>query len=183
MFAIILLVVLCLSSFAQTQPSIRQDAALESRIREIVREHHGDVTLFAENLTTHQTVMIAPDTVVHAASVIKLAVLYQALLQLRDGSVLLEDRITMHSLDQVPGSGVLHLLDAPLTLSFKDMLTLMIAFSDNTATNFAIDHLGLSNINRSIEDLGLSNTYLYKKVFTPISPGAAATGSTAVWSR
>jgi len=47
----------------------------------------------------------------------------------------------------------------------------MIIMSDNAATNLAIDHLGLENIDHRMAGLGLHNTYLYKKVFTPVAPG------------
>jgi beta-lactamase class A len=43
----------------------------------------------------------------------------------------------------------------------------MIVASDNTATNLAIDQLGLANINARSKALGLQNTYLYKKVYKP----------------
>jgi beta-lactamase class A len=50
---------------------------------------------------------------------------------------------------------------------------MMIVMSDNTATNMAIDHLGLENIDRRITKLGLNDTYLYKKVLAPSPPGMA----------
>jgi beta-lactamase class A len=58
-----------------------------------------------------------------------------------------------------------------MSLSFKDVLTMMIVMSDNTATNLAIDHLGLTNIQDRIVSLGLKDTWLYKKVFTPVPAG------------
>ncbi|GAC1354681.1 MAG: hypothetical protein NVSMB31_14950 [Vulcanimicrobiaceae bacterium] len=69
--------------------------------------------------------------------------------------------------DQVDGSGVLQQFDTPLALTLKDALSMIIIVSDNTATNLAIDHLGLDNIDRRIGAIGLHDTWLYKKVFTP----------------
>jgi beta-lactamase class A len=46
---------------------------------------------------------------------------------------------------------------------------MMVIVSDNTGTNLAIDHLGLANIDRRIQWMGLKNTWLYKKVFVPPS--------------
>jgi beta-lactamase class A len=146
----------------------QQPSALENQLHAIAAAHHGSVSLYATNLSTHQTVAIAPDTPVQTASVIKLLILYEALQQLRTGKVALTDAILLPPAARVPGSGILTLLDAPLTLTFKDILTLMIALSDNTATNLAIDHLGLEAINTA---LPLPNTHLYKKVFTPVDPG------------
>ncbi len=144
---------------------------LDLQLKAIAAAHHGDVALYAENLTTHQTAALAPDTVVQTASTIKLAILEEALEQIRAGRVHFADPIPLTKADQVPGSGVFLFFDTPLTLTFKDVLTFMIVMSDNAATNLAIDHLGLTNINARIATLGLANTYLYKKVFTPVTPG------------
>jgi beta-lactamase class A len=145
--------------------------SLAAQIQTIATAHHGDVALFAENLKTHETVAISPDTPVQTASVIKLAILYEALEQVRSGKARLDDKITLTKADQVPGSGVLLFFDAPLPLTLKDVLTMMIVMSDNTATNLVIDHLGLENINARIAKLGLNDTYLYKKIFTPAPAG------------
>jgi beta-lactamase class A len=71
--------------------------------------------------------------------------------------------------NQVEGSGVLAQLDTPVTLTLKDVLTLMVILSDNTATNLAIDRLGLEHINQTLKAAGLKQTYLYKKVYMPPS--------------
>jgi beta-lactamase class A len=145
--------------------------SLEAQVHAIAAEHHGDVALFAENLKTHETVAISPDTPVQTASVIKLAILYEALEQVRSGKAHFDDKITLTKADQVQGSGVLLFFDAPLSLTLKDVLTMMIVMSDNSATNLAIDHLGLENIDARIRKLGLKDTYLYKKVFMPVPAG------------
>lgn len=163
--AFILSLVLAISGaatlHAQTSPQLQQELAA------IVATHHGKVALFAENLKTGQTVGIDPDQVVQTASVIKLTILYEAMEQVREGKTHLDDKIVLKKTDQVPGSGILMFFDTPLTITLKDALTMMVIMSDNTATNLAIDHLGLSNIDARIEKLGLKNTYLYKKVFRP----------------
>jgi beta-lactamase class A len=145
----------------------QQDQALQTRLSALVAAHHGKAAVFAEDLTTGKTVALNADTPVQTASVIKLTVLYDALEQIREGRVHFEDRLTLTRSDQVEGSGALTFLDTPLQLTFKDALTLMIILSDNTATNLAIDHLGLKNIDDQIVALGLRNTWLYKKVFSP----------------
>jgi beta-lactamase class A len=151
---------------AQAAPS-----PLQAQVEAIAAAHHGKVALFAQNLQTRETVAIAPDTLVQTASVIKLAILYEALEQIRAGKLHLDDRITESPADRVPGSGILTLLDAPLTLTFKDVLTLMVMMSDNAGANLAMDHVGIANVNERMAKLGLANTYLYKKVFTPVAPG------------
>ena len=112
--------------------------SLTAQVQAIAAEHHGDVALFAENLKTHETVAISPDTPVQTASVIKLTILYEALEQVRNGKAHFDDKIMLAKTDQVPGSGVLLFFDTPLQLTLKDALTMMVVMSDNTATNLAI---------------------------------------------
>jgi beta-lactamase class A len=150
-----------------------ENVTLQKQVEAIAAQHHGKVALFAENLKTHETVALLPDTPVQTASVIKLAILYEALEQVRSGKARFEDRITMMPADRVPGSGVLLMFDAPMQLTLKDVLTMMIVMSDNTAANLAMDHLGIVNVDSRMVKLGLKDTYLYKKVFTPNPPGVA----------
>jgi beta-lactamase class A len=162
---------LCVVFCAATAQAQKTPTSLEVQVHAIAAEHHGDIALFAENLKTHETVSISPDTPVQTASVIKLAILYEALEQVRSGKAHFDDKITLTKADQVQGSGVLLFFDAPLSLTLKDVLTMMIVMSDNSATNLVIDHLGLENIDARIAKLGLKDTYLYKKVFTPAPAG------------
>jgi beta-lactamase class A len=170
--SVLLSVLLALPLMLNAQVSRPEPDALQAEVAALAQAHHGRVALFATDLATGQTVSLDPDLPVQTASTIKLAILYEALEQMREGKVHLQDRITLTTADQVPGSGVLRLLDAPLGLTFKDVLTLMIVLSDNSSTNLAIDHLGLSHINNRMAAIGLKGTYLYKKVFTPNPPGA-----------
>jgi len=164
-------IALMLASAAQSSSQQADPSALQKNVQAIAAAHHGDVALFAQNLKTGETVAIAADTPVQTASTIKLAILYEALEQLRKGKAHWDDQITLNKADQVPGSGVLLFLDTPLPLTLKDVLTMMIVMSDNSAANLAMDKIGIPNVNRRLELLGLKDTYLYKKVFTPNPPG------------
>lgn len=161
-----ILVVLAVST-----PAIAdEDVGLEAQLRPLVAAYQGKVVLYAADSRSGKTVAIDADIPVPTASVIKLAVLFEALKQIQDARAHFEDRLTLTKGNQVEGSGVLTLFDTPLTLTLKDALTMMVVVSDNTATNLVIDHLGLDNIDRRIAWLGLHNTWLYKKVFLPPTP-------------
>jgi beta-lactamase class A len=154
-------------------PALAQnDAALTTQLQSRIQGFHGKVALYAKDLATGQTVAIDADEPVPTASVIKLGILYTALQQIRSGKAHFDDPLTLTKQDQVPGSGVLLFFDTPLHITLKDALTMMIAESDNTATNLVIDHLGLKAIDDELTapapaGLGLKNTFLYKKVFRP----------------
>jgi beta-lactamase class A len=143
------------------------DTALEARLREIAKEHHGRVALYATQLNTGRVAALDADTVVQTASVIKLTILFEAMEQVREGNAHWDDKITLQPGDAVSGSGILLFLDAPQTLTLKDVLTLMIVMSDNTATNLAIDRIGLDAVNARAEWMGLKDTHLYKKIGKP----------------
>jgi beta-lactamase class A len=151
---------------AQT-PETATSSALQAQLLKIVSQHHGKVALFAENLTTGETVGIDADKLVQTASVIKLTILFDAMEQVRGGMVRLSDPIVLRKEDQVGGSGILQLFDTPITLTLHDVLMLMITMSDNTAANLAIDKLGLDNINAETQRIGLKDTWLYKKISKP----------------
>jgi len=87
--------------------------------------------------------------------------------QLRAGNASLAEKLVLTHENQVQGSGVLGQLTAPLSLTLGDTLHLMVVLSDNTATNLAIDRLGLEHINATLRAAGLKSTVLYKKVYMP----------------
>lgn len=161
---------LCCAAPAYAQ----QDAALQARLHGMVAGYAGKVALYAVDLRSGKSVALDADTPVPTASVIKLTILYDALKDIEAGKASFADKLTLTKANQVGGSGVLNLLDTPLTLTLKDALTLMIVLSDNTATNLAIDRLGIANVDARIRSLGLKQTWLYKKVFMPPPPNSPA---------
>lgn len=143
------------------------ESGLESRLRDLAKAHHGKVALYATQLNTGSVVGLDQDAVVQTASVIKLTILFEAMEQVRSAKAHWDDRITLAPGEAVGGSGLLLFLDTPQTLTLKDILTLMIIMSDNTATNLAIDKIGLDAVNARIAWMGLKNTHLYKKIGKP----------------
>jgi beta-lactamase class A len=151
-----------------------QDAALQARLNEIAKAHHGKVALYATQLNTGKAVGLDADVVVQTASVVKLTILFEAMEQVRAGKAHWDDKIMLAPGDAVGGSGLLLFLDTPQTLTLKDVLTLMIVMSDNTATNLAIDKIGLDAVNARIAWMGLKDTHLYKKIGKPATEAMPA---------
>ncbi|UWZ85049.1 serine hydrolase [Occallatibacter riparius] len=147
----------------------QEDAALDAQLKDLAAKHEGKVTLFARDLKTGQTASLDADEPVKTASTIKMGILLDAAEQIRSGKATLNEKLVLQHANQVEGSGVLAQLDTPVALTLKDVLTLMVVLSDNTATNMAIDRLGLDHINHTLKAAGLKQTYLYKKVYMPAS--------------
>jgi beta-lactamase class A len=142
-------------------------ADLQADLSAMARGHKGQVAFFARHLPTGRTVAINADTAVKTASVIKLAIFVEAFRQLDAGKRRLDDRLVLDEKNRVLGSGVLGFLHAGLELTFEDVLVLMMVVSDNTATNLAIDAVGVDAVNAGARRSGLTSTHLYKKVGVP----------------
>ena len=158
---------IALVSAAAQSPALHEDRELDQQIAAIAAAHHGHVALYAHNLKTGLTASLTPDLPVQTASVIKMGILLDAAEQIRAGRATLAERLVLTKPNQVEGSGVLGELTPPIALTLGDTLTLMVVLSDNTATNMAIDRLGLDHINATLRAAGLRQTVLYKKVFVP----------------
>ncbi|WP_263417416.1 serine hydrolase [Terriglobus albidus] len=143
------------------------DVSVPAPIRGLIAAHHGKVAVYARQLNTGKVIAVDADVPVQTASVIKLTMLYEAMEQIRDGKAKWDEKIVLKPGDAVSGSGVLTFLDAPKELTLKDVLSLMIILSDNTATNLAIDRFGVKAVNDRILALGLKDTHFYKKVMKP----------------
>jgi beta-lactamase class A len=99
-----------------------------------------------------------------AASTIKVPIMIEAYRQIERGALSLDDRYTLRDEDRIPGSGVLAHLHAGLDLTLADLLSLMIAVSDNTATNLVIDRVGLDAVNETMQSLGMRDSVLGRRM-------------------
>jgi D-alanyl-D-alanine carboxypeptidase (penicillin-binding protein 5/6)/beta-lactamase class A len=100
------------------------------------------------------------------ASLIKLPVMIETYQQAAENKVRLKDLLTLRDADKVPGSGILtdHFSDGA-TFPLLDCVRLMIAFSDNTATNLVLDRIGIDSTNKRFEGWGYKETKINAKVY------------------
>ena len=119
------------------------------------------------------------------ASLIKLPVLIEAYLQADEGKFKLTDKIELKESDKVPGSGILtYHFSEGASLPIRDVLRLMIAFSDNTATNLVLDKVGIANVNKRMADWGLKETRSTPRSFAAARPPSIRRGrSGTAWVR
>lgn len=127
----------------------------------------GEISFVAMDTITGEKTSYNESFPVEAASVIKLYIMLEAFRQDRAGIRSLNDMITVTDQDRLPSCGALTYLTLPLTLPVRDLVTLMIIVSDNTATNILIDLLGIENIRNTIAAEGFQHTYLRRKLFMP----------------
>jgi beta-lactamase class A len=138
---------------------------IDERIADITARCTGRLGLCARNLTTGEEVAFAADEVLPTASVIKLPILVELFRAAEAGEVDLAERVTLRAEDVVGGSGILKVFGAGLRPTLLDTATLMIALSDNTATNLVLDALGgVSGVNSTMQTLGLPTIHLHNRI-------------------
>lgn len=138
---------------------------VDARLRSIAQQFSGELSVCARHLTTEEEVTLAPDDIFPTASVIKLPILVELLRSAAGGSPSLEDRLTLRREDLVGGSGILKALSSGLNPTLRDVATLMIVLSDNTATNMVLDMLGgVDGVNATMDSLGFATIRLHNRV-------------------
>ncbi|MDW2798259.1 serine hydrolase [Clostridium boliviensis] len=125
----------------------------------------GKISFICENLQTGEYMGYREDRPLMAASVIKLFVMAFAFHQFETGGLRQDFSLTIYKKDCVPSCGALTYLHEGISVTALDLVTLMIIFSDNTATNVLIDLLGMEKINQYIDSLGFERTFLNRKMF------------------
>jgi beta-lactamase class A len=92
------------------------------------------------------------------ASVFKISVLFTLFKMIDQGKVSLDDRIILETRMKTYGSGLLTSMKPGLNLTVQDLALLMMARSDNTATDILFDLVTPAAINKYMAELGLKNT-------------------------
>src|SRR3954462_3438649 len=138
-------VVLSVGSAGAQTPAGDLRATFEKRVKEIAARVDGVVGYTIVDLTSGERITHLEHATFPTASAIKLAIVYELFKQAEEGTLRLDDTITLDRKQAVGGTGVLNEMGTP-TLSIRDYAVLMVTLSDNTATNLLIDRLGIERI-------------------------------------
>ncbi|MFD2574505.1 serine hydrolase [Spirosoma soli] len=100
------------------------------------------------------------DERVPSASVIKLPIMLETMERAKAGTLDLDEIHILTDSEKTGGDGVLKTYSHRSRISYRDLLRLMMVYSDNTATNIFINELGRDAINQRIRALGLTQSQL-----------------------
>jgi beta-lactamase class A len=138
---------------------------LEAAIDDVDRGLNGVLGVAIEDLTSGQKFLLRSTEVFPQASSVKIAVLAELYRQAQSGKLKLNDLYTVQASDLVPDSSIMGGLTPGMTrVTLRDLATMMIAVSDNSATNVLIDRVGMESVNALMNSLGLTNTRLRRKM-------------------
>ena len=126
-----------------------------------IEAHAQNVRLGVSAITPNaDTWCYCGDTQFPSASAAKIPIMISIYRMLDAGRLSLDTDYVLSDADKANGAGVLRHLSKGLTLRLRDLLYLMIAISDNTATNLLIHTAGMGNINATMRELGMVNSRL-----------------------
>lgn len=152
--------------------------SLQDQIQQVIDASGARMGVALRHLESGEEVMIDADSYYVLASVFKTPVLVEAFFQLHDGRFGLDDRWPLATADKNLPSGVLTFFEDGLTPSVRDLLTLMIIISDNTATDILMKRLGKPAINQRMRALGLEHIHVpltVREIFEDLMPNADPT--------
>src|SRR4029453_5395032 len=98
------------------------------------------------------------DTPVPSASTRKISIMMAALKAVHDGKLALDQKVTIQAKYQDNDSGPFQHLTPGFWITFRDALVMMIIVSDNTCTGTVVDMVGLDNIQRFCDAVGMAGT-------------------------
>ena len=129
-------------AFPQQQPQPSPLNRLQSNIDRITRSVNAKWGIYIKCVETGEEIAINADETMDTMSVIKIPLMVEAFRQIEVKKFALADRVTLKEADKRPGTGVIRSLDVGANLTIKDLLTLMIIVSDNTATDLIFEKVG-----------------------------------------
>ena len=152
--------------------------SLESDIRRIIDGSSAEMAVSARHLESARQIAIDADRVFPLCSVLKIPVLVDAFRQMAAGRFALDDRWELTTAEKNLPSGILVFCDDGLAPTVRDLLTLMIIISDNTATDMVLHRLGAGSVTGVMHSLGLTDIHVpmtIREIFDDLMPSADPT--------
>jgi beta-lactamase class A len=143
---------------AQAQPPTPLQR-LEASIQRTTRSIQATWGIYVKSLETGEEIALDADRQMETMSTIKIPLMVEVLEQAKAGTFKLTDQDTFVQADSQPGTGTIQRLDPGAVMTIKDLVTLMIVVSDNTATEVLYRMVGGPDaVNARMDKLGLAKT-------------------------
>ncbi len=141
---------------AQPQTPLQR---LEASILRTTRSINATWGIYMKSLETGEQVAVDADRQMETMSTIKIPLMIEALEQVKAGKFKLTDKYTFAEKDSQPGTGTIQRLDPGAVMTVKDLITMMIIVSDNTATEVLYRMVGGPDaVNARMQAMGLKTT-------------------------
>ena len=140
---------------AATTPLQRLQAAIERTARSV----NATWGIYVKSLESGEEIAIDADRQMETMSTIKIPLMIEVFEQIKAGRFKLTDKYTFAAADAQPGTGTIQRLDPGAVMTVKDLITMMIIVSDNTATEVLYRMVGGPDaVNARMQAMGLQKT-------------------------
>ena len=137
---------------------ITTSADLASSLNDLCEAQPFETGWYFKDLRTGASVNRRGDVIVPSASTRKISILMAALRDVNAGRLSLDQPVRIEARYQISDSGCLQHFRPGSTLTLHDFLVMMIIVSDNTCTGLVVDLVGLSELQRYCDSVGLTRT-------------------------
>src|ERR1700704_6684767 len=132
---------------------------LEASILRTTRSINATWGIYVKSLESGEEIALDADRQMETMSTIKIPLMVEVLEQIKAGKFALTDKYTFVQADSQPGTGTIQRLDPGAVMTVKDLITMMIIVSDNTATEVLYRMVGGPEaVNARMDALGLTHT-------------------------
>jgi beta-lactamase class A len=144
---------------AQQPPAQTPLQRVQASIERTTRSVNATWGIYVKSLDTGEEIAVGADRQMETMSTIKIPLMVEVLEQIKAGKFALTDKYTFVQADSQPGTGTIQRLDPGAVMTIKDLITMMIIVSDNTATEVLYRMVGGPEaVNRRMDAMGLKNT-------------------------
>ncbi len=134
---------------------------MKAEIVKISKEVKGQIGFYMKHVESGKEIAIDADKIFPLGSVFKIPLMVEVFRQVDAGLISMDEKIKLESRNMCIGSGILQYLTPGLELTVRDLVTLMIVATDNTASEMLWKRIGIQSVNMLIRDLGLAKTSIY----------------------
>jgi beta-lactamase class A len=131
---------------------------LVKRLDELCDSAEFQVSWYLKDLASGAPADRRGDVAVPSASTRKISIMMAALAAVHAGKLSLDQKITIDARFQDNDSGTFQHLTPGFWLTLRDAMVMMIIVSDNTCTGHVVDVVGLGDVQRYTEAVGLRGT-------------------------
>ena len=129
---------------------------LVKNLNELCDSAEFEVSWYLKDLTSGVTADRRGKVAVPSASTRKISIMMAALAAVHAGKLSLDQKVTIDTRFQDNDSGTFQHLTPGFWITLRDAMVMMIIVSDNTCTGHVVDLVGLANVQRYTEAVGLT---------------------------
>jgi beta-lactamase class A len=132
---------------------------LQASIERTTKSVNATWGVYVKSLDTGEEIAVDADRQMETMSTIKIPLMIECFEQIKAGKFKLSDKYTFVQADAQPGTGTIQRLDPGAVMTVKDLITMMIVVSDNTATEVLYRMAGGPDaVNARMDKLGMQKT-------------------------